>query len=88
MIVLSLADFSRNVQKYLPEDNAAEIIIRKDGEPYIKIVPNKVQAAKPVSQKQQVALSATPISDRLLGALSSKDITLDEIRAERLGKYE
>jgi hypothetical protein len=87
MIVLSLADFSRNVQKYLPEDTSGEILIRKDGEPYIKIVPNKAQIEKSAPKRQDDP-AATPLSYKLLGALSSKNISLDEIRAERLSKYE
>ncbi|AEF86165.1 putative prevent-host-death family protein [Treponema primitia ZAS-2] len=86
MITVSLADFSRNVQKYLPEDTASEILISRKGEPYIKIVPNKEQKKESATIKQEAL--ATPISNRLLGALSSKNISLDEIRAERLSKYE
>jgi hypothetical protein len=47
----------------------------------LKVTPVSIQPKKPFDG------SETPLSDRLLGVLSRSEISLEQLRAERIRKY-
>jgi len=54
----------------------------------IKVFPSVINEEKPVSSLKSLVGVKTPIADSLLGiAANLGNITLDEIRDERLAKY-
>jgi hypothetical protein len=54
----------------------------------IKVFPSVIKDEKPVASLKSLAGVETPIADSLLGvAANLGNITLDEIRDERLAKY-
>lgn len=43
MLIVSLADFTKNASTYLENLERGEITIEKDGKPYAKLIPDNTQ---------------------------------------------
>ncbi|HOS30194.1 MAG TPA: hypothetical protein PLR39_05245 [Treponemataceae bacterium] len=74
MLVIPLTDFTHNVETYLDKAVHDEITIEKDGKPYITL-----------SKASKLKESDTDASlNSLFGVLKGVDISLDDIKFERI----
>jgi hypothetical protein len=82
---VSFIDFSQNLQKYLGDAAVDNVTVNKNGVPVLRIVMDdayhKNKLAKPENNR-------CSISRQLLGIVAGIDMSLEELKAERLAKYE
>jgi hypothetical protein len=76
MIVLSLDDFSRNLDKYLKEVPGNDVVISKNDKPWIKIVSETAQSKTPLQNQTD---GSAELKDAF-GIWKDRDISLESIR--------
>lgn len=77
MLVIPITDFTRDVETWLDQATHDEIILEKDGKPYITL-SRAVPQVSPDKQDNAV--------NSLFGVLRGVDIQLDTIKMERLSR--
>lgn len=77
MLVIPLTDFTHNVETYLDKAVHDEITIEKDGKPYITLS----KASKLKESDTDASLNSL---NSLFGVLKGVDISLDDIKFERI----
>ena len=82
---VSFTNFSQNLQKYLGNTAADNIAITKNGVPVLRIVMDDAYHKNKLVKPENNQLS---ISQQLLGIAAGIDMSLEELKAERLAKYE
>lgn len=77
MLVIPLTDFTHNVETYLDKAVNDEIIIEKDGKPYITLSKALIQKTPEVCDSSL---------DSLYGILKDVNVNLDDIKFERISR--
>lgn len=78
MLVIPLSDFTRNVETWLDKASQDKIIIEKDGKPFLTVAKvNETIVSK--EEKKRIVKN-------LFGILKGQDVSLEQIKNERLQK--
>lgn len=78
MLVIPLSDFTRNVETWLDKASQDNIVIEKDGKPFLTV--SKVNETTISKEEKKL------IVKNLFGILKGKDVSLEQIKNERLQK--
>ncbi|GAB1431738.1 hypothetical protein MASR2M29_03630 [Spirochaetota bacterium] len=76
MLVIPISDFTKDVEAWLDKASKNEIIIEKDGKPFLTLSRAK--------QKPEIQEDKNNIVNNLFGVLKGLDLSRDDIKAERL----
>ncbi|GBR75200.1 antitoxin phd [Candidatus Termititenax aidoneus] len=82
---VSFTDFSQNLQKYLGNTETDNVAITKNGVPVLRIVMDDAYHKNKLVKPENNQAS---ISQQLLGIAAGVELSLEELKAERLAKYE
>ncbi|MDR1452854.1 MAG: hypothetical protein LBJ25_02625 [Candidatus Margulisbacteria bacterium] len=82
---VSFTNFSQNLQKYLGNTEADNVTIAKNGVPVLRIVMDDAYHKNKLVKPENNQVS---ISQQLLGVAAGINMSLEELKAERLAKYE
>jgi prevent-host-death family protein len=82
---VSFIDFSQNLQKYLGNTEADDVTITKNGVPVLRIVMDDAYHKNKLAKLEN---NQGAISRQLLGIAAGVDMSLEELKTERLAKYE
>jgi hypothetical protein len=80
---VSILDFALHVRQYLADVPQGDVTLSVDGEPFLKIIGNPL-----VSEDKTLERQSPSLSRQLFGIAANTGLSLDEIRNERLKKYE
>ncbi|MDR2428686.1 MAG: hypothetical protein LBD62_02650, partial [Candidatus Margulisbacteria bacterium] len=76
---------SQNLQKYLEGTAADNVTIARNGVPVLRIVMDDAYHKNKLAKPENNPVS---ISQQLLGIAAGVNMSLEELKAERLAKYE